>query len=123
MNNKLAGALLSYVVLCASYGIIVLVNNLILADYQFFGILFLLISFSGTTWIMLGGKKTSLERQVQKFIFGTSLQMILVLFFVLAIRYAYSKGFTDFVWYFLPFFGLSLAVQAFWMLRFANAKK
>lgn len=123
MNNKLAGAILSYVIITTIYGILVLINNLILADYHLVGLVFLFISFTGITWLMLGGKKTSIEKQVQKFILGTSLQMILVLFFVLAIRYARSREFVEFVWYFLPFFGICLAVQAFWMLRFANAKK
>lgn len=123
MNKNLAGAILTYLILSTVYGILVLLNNLVLDDFHAIGLSFLLLSFTGTTWIMLGGKKVTLERQVQKFIVGTSLQMILVLFFVLAIRYTRSKDFAEFVWYFLPFFGLCLAVQAFWMLRFANAKK
>lgn len=80
------------------------------------GIIGLLGIFFSSTAIMMSGKNASAESQAQRFILGTAIQMILVLFFVLIVKYVWKDTFKEFVWYFMSFFLVMLVVQALWML-------
>jgi hypothetical protein len=80
------------------------------------GIIGLLVIFFLSTAIMMSGSKASPESQAQRFILGTAIQMIFVLFFVLIVKYAWKESFKEFVWYFMSFFVIMLFTQALWML-------
>ncbi|MNE58721.1 hypothetical protein D3C80_1537690 [compost metagenome] len=80
------------------------------------GIIGLLGIFFSSTAIMLSGKNATAESQAQRFILGTAIQMILVLFFVLIVKYVWKDSFREFVWYFMSFFIAMLFTQALWML-------
>ncbi len=80
------------------------------------GIIGLLVIFFSSTAIMMSGKNAPAESQAQRFILGTTIQMVLVLFFVLIVKYAWKESFREFVWYFMSFFIAMLFTQALWML-------
>lgn len=123
MIKKIAGPVVSYLLLAAIYGAVVYAAKMMIPGFHAWGMVFLMLLFIGSTALMMSGKEIALESRVQRFMVATSLQMILALFFVLLVWYLWKKQFAEFVWYFLPFFGGGLVVQAFWMLRMAYAKK
>lgn len=86
------------------------------------GIVGLLSIFGLSTVIMMSGANASAESKTQRFILGTSIQMILVLFFVLIVKYTWVEQFQEFVWYFMSFFMVMLFTQAIWMLLVVNKK-
>jgi hypothetical protein len=57
------------------------------------------------------GKQNNPESRVQRFMIGTSLQMIVALFTILIVRYT-LKDFKQFAIYFMILFGIHLAIQA-----------
>lgn len=57
------------------------------------------------------GKQNNPESRVQRFMIGTSLQMIVALFTLLIVRYT-LKDFKQFAIYFMILFGIHLAIQA-----------
>jgi len=80
------------------------------------GIIGLVVIFFSSTAIMMSGSKASAESRAQRFILGTAIQMILILFFVLIVKYVWKESFKEFVWYFMSFFLVMLFAQAAWML-------
>lgn len=81
------------------------------------GIIFLL-----STFIMLSGKNPDAEARTQRFILGTSIQMLLALFFVLIIKYKMGAVFKPFVVHFMILFVSLLAIQALWMVLTVRKK-
>lgn len=71
------------------------------------GVIFLL-----STSLIHSGKDKAPDARVQRFILGTSVQMILALFYLLLVRYKFAPYLRDFVWDFLILFVLLLVVQA-----------
>lgn len=61
--------------------------------------------------IQFVGKQNNPESRVQRFMIGTSLQMIVALFTILIVRYT-LKDFKQFAIYFMILFGIHLAIQA-----------
>jgi len=57
------------------------------------------------------GKQNNPESRVQRFMIGTSIQMIVALFTLLIVRYT-LKDFKQFAIYFMILFGIHLAIQA-----------
>lgn len=61
--------------------------------------------------IQFVGKQNNPESRVQRFMIGTSIQMIVALFTILIVRYT-LKDFKQFAIYFMILFGIHLAIQA-----------
>lgn len=57
------------------------------------------------------GKQNNPESRVQRFMIGTSIQMIVALFTLLIVRYT-LKDFKQFAIYFMILFGVHLVIQA-----------
>lgn len=123
MKSKRIGALTSLIGIALIYLILVVLKW----DWQIpaahlAGILGLLSIFGLSTLVMMSGANASAESKTQRFILGTSIQMILVLFFVLIVKYTWVEMFQEFVWYFMSFFIVMLFTQAIWMLVLVNKK-
>ncbi|WP_430405866.1 hypothetical protein [Fluviicola sp.] len=115
--SKQVAAFLSLFVIAGIYLVLVGVKwEWVIPNNHIAGIIGLLVIFFSSTAIMMSGSKASPESQAQRFILGTAIQMILVLFFVLIVKYVWKDSFNDFVWYFMSFFLVMLFTQAFWML-------
>lgn len=115
--SKRLGAFLSLIVIAASYFLLIGVNsNWKIPVNHLVGIGGLLLIFFSSTTIMMSGSKATAESRAQRFILGTAIQMILVLFFVLIVKYIWKDSFREFVWYFMSFFVIMLFTQAIWML-------
>ncbi len=115
--SKSLGAFLSLVVIAATYFVVIGVNhNWEIPKSHIAGIVGLLGIFFSSTAIMMSGSKATAESRAQRFILGTAVQMILVLFFVLIVKYIWKDSFKEFVWYFMSFFVVMLFTQALWML-------
>lgn len=115
--NKRIGAFLSLTVIALIYLVLVgLKNEWVIPQNHIAGIIALLVIFFSSTAIMMSGSKEAPEIRAQRFILGTTVQMIFVLFFVLIARYAWKETFKEFVWYFMSFFVVMLFTQAAWML-------
>lgn len=115
--NKRIGAFASLIVIALVYLLMIgMKSNWVIPANHLAGIVGLLGIFAGSTAIMMSGKNASAESQAQRFILGTAIQMILVLFFVLIVKYVWKESFQEFVWYFMSFFLAMLVVQALWML-------
>jgi hypothetical protein len=115
--SKSLGAYLSLIVIAAAYFVLIGVNRQWeIPQNHIAGIIGLLVIFFSSTAIMMSGSKATAESKAQRFILGTSLQMILVLFFVLIVKYIWKDSFKEFVWYFMSFFVIMLFTQALWML-------
>nr|WP_294862580.1 hypothetical protein [uncultured Fluviicola sp.] len=115
--NKRLGAFLSLIIIAAVYFVLIGINR----QWQIpinhlVGIGGLLVIFFSSTAIMMSGSKATAESQAQRFVLGTAIQMILILFFVLIIKYVWKDSFQEFVWYFMSFFIIMLFTQATWML-------
>lgn len=117
MNKKLLNISISLIIICALYYFTVRFLSGAVSETHGIGIVFLGLLFLFSTAFMVNGKNPTPEKQVQRFILGTSMQVILLLFFVLAIRYARELEFRQFVIFFMPFFGICLFAQAFWLLK------
>lgn len=61
--------------------------------------------------IQFNGKQNNPESRVQRFMIGTSIQMIVALFTLLIVRYT-LKDFKQFAIYFMILFGIHLVIQA-----------
>lgn len=115
--NKTLGAFLSLIAIAIIYLVLVgLKWNWSIPQSHLAGIIGLLGIFFSSTAIMMSGSKATAESRAQRFILGTAVQMILVLFFVLIVKYVWKDGFKEFVWYFMSFFLAMLVAQASWML-------
>ncbi len=115
--SKPVGAFLSLFVIAIIYLILVGVKwDWAIPKNHIAGIIGLLIIFFSSTAIMMSGSKAAPDSQAQRFILGTTIQMIFVLFFVLIVKFAWKESFKEFVWYFMSFFVIMLFTQAFWML-------
>ena len=115
--NKWLGAFLSLIVIDAAYLVLIGVNSgWEIPMIHVAGIAALLAIFFASTAIMMSGATATAESRAQRFILGTTVQMIFVLFFVLIAKYAWKESFKPFVWYFMSFFVAMLFVQAGWML-------
>jgi hypothetical protein len=115
--SKQVGAFLSLFAIAIIYLVLVGVKwNWAIPKNHIAGIIGLLVIFFLSTAIMMFGSKVSPESQAQRFILGTAIQMIFVLFFVLIVKYAWKESFKEFVWYFMSFFVIMLFTQALWML-------
>lgn len=115
--SKRIGAFLSLFVIASIYLVLVGVKwQWVIPKNQIAGIIGLLVIFCSSTAIMLSGSKSTAESKTQRFILGTALQMIFVMFFVLIVKFVWKDSFKDFVWYFMSFFVAMLFAQAFWML-------
>ncbi|MGV3612649.1 MAG: hypothetical protein ACO1N0_16945 [Fluviicola sp.] len=115
--SKRLGAFLSLVVIALGYLVLIGVNskwNIPMNHVA--GIIALLVIFFSSTAIMMSGSNQAAEIRAQRFILGTTVQMIFVLFFVLIAKYAWKESFKGFVWYFMSFFLVMLFTQALWML-------
>lgn len=116
MSKQLA-AFLSLFVIAGIYLILVGIKwEWAIPKNHIAGIIGLLVIFFSSTAIMMSGSQAAPETQAQRFILGTTIQMIFVLFFVLIVKYAFKESFKDFVWYFMSFFVVMLFTQAFWLL-------
>lgn len=67
------------------------------------------------------GKQSNPETRVQRFMIGTSVQMIVSLFTLLIVRYT-MKDFKQFVIYFMILFGIQLTIQATLLIYSARKK-
>lgn len=115
--SKQVGVFLSLFVIAGIYLVLVGVKwEWAIPKNQIAGIIGLLVIFFSSTAIMMSGSKVAPESQAQRFILGTTIQMVFVLFFVLIVKYAWKESFKEFVWYFMSFFLVMLFTQAFWML-------
>lgn len=115
--NKRVGVFSSLTVIALIYLVLVgLKWEWVIPKNHLAGIIGLLGIFFSSTAIMLSGKNATAESQAQRFILGTAIQMILVLFFVLIVKYVWKDSFREFVWYFMSFFIAMLFTQALWML-------
>ncbi|MDR0803375.1 hypothetical protein [Fluviicola sp.] len=115
--NKRIGAFLSLTLIALTYLMMIgMKSHWVIPANHLTGIIGLLGIFFGSTAIMMSGTKKTTESHVQRFILGSGLQMILVLFFVLIVKYVWKESFKEFVWYFMSFFLAMLVVQALWML-------
>jgi len=115
--SKQVGAFLSLFVIAGIYLVLVGVKwEWAIPKNQIAGIIGLLVIFFSSTAIMMSGSKAAPDSQAQRFILGTAIQMILVLFFVLIVKYVWKDSFNEFVWYFMSFFVIMLFTQAIWML-------
>lgn len=115
--SKQVGAFLSLVVIAVIYLVLVGIKwDWAIPKNHIAGIIGLLIIFFSSTAIMMSGAKAAPESQAQRFILGTTIQMVFVLFFVLIVKYTWKESFKEFVWYFMSFFLVMLFAQAFWML-------
>ncbi len=115
--SKRLGAFLSLIAIAAIYLLLIGVNsNWKIPVNHLAGIGGLLVIFFSSTAIMMSGSNASAESRAQRFILGTAIQMILVLFFVLIVKYIWKDSFKEFVWYFMSFFVIMLFIQAIWML-------
>jgi len=115
--SKRLGAFLSLIVIAAVYFVLVGVNRQWeIPKNHLAGIIGLLVIFFSSTAIMMSGSNATAESRAQRFILGTAIQMILVLFFVLIVKYVWKDSFKEFVWYFMSFFVIMLFTQAIWML-------
>jgi hypothetical protein len=115
--SKSLGAFLSLIVIAATYLVLIGMNhNWEIPKSHIAGIIGLLGIFFSSTAIMMSGSKATAESRAQRFILGTAIQMILVLFFVLIVKYVWKDSFKEFVWYFMSFFVAMLFTQALWML-------
>ncbi|WP_343635900.1 hypothetical protein [Fluviicola sp.] len=115
--SKSLGAFLSLIVIAAVYLVLIGVNSQWeIPKNHLAGIIGLLVIFFSSTAIMMSGSRATAESRAQRFILGTAVQMILVLFFVLIVKYIWKDSFKEFVWYFMSFFVVMLFTQAIWML-------
>jgi hypothetical protein len=115
--NKRAGAFLSLMIIAMAYLVLVGIKwQWAIPKNHLAGIIGLLVIFFSSTAIMMSGTNAAPEVKAQRFILGTTVQMILVLFFVLIVKYAWKDTFKEFVWYFMSFFLVMLFTQAGWML-------
>lgn len=115
--NKRVGVFSSLILIAGIYLVLVgLKWDWSIPKNHLAGILGLLGIFFSSTMIMMSGKNPTAESQAQRFILGTAIQMILVLFFVLIVKYVWKDSFKEFVWYFMSFFVAMLFTQALWML-------
>ncbi|MFY7990897.1 MAG: hypothetical protein ACOVO3_09185 [Fluviicola sp.] len=81
------------------------------------------VIFLLSTTLIHSGKDKAPDARVQRFILGTSVQMILALFYLLLVRYKFVPYFRVFVWDFLLLFVLLLAVQAVALILKARRAK
>lgn len=81
------------------------------------GIIFLL-----STFVMLAGRNASSENRTQRFILGTTIQMLLALFFLLITKFKMGAIFKPFVLHFMILFASLLAIQAVWMVLTVRKK-
>lgn len=115
--SKRLGAFLSLIVIAAAYFVLVgLKWQWVIPQIHIAGISALLLIFFSSTAIIMSGSNAPAETRAQRFILGTTVQMIFVLFFVLIAKYAWKNSFKEFVWYFMSFFVIMLFTQALWML-------
>ncbi|WP_300666327.1 hypothetical protein [Fluviicola sp.] len=115
--NKRVGVFSSLILIAGIYLVLVgLKWDWSIPKNHIAGIIGLLGIFFSSTAIMMSGKNATAESQAQRFILGTAIQMILVLFFVLIVKYVWKDSFKEFVWYFMSFFVAMLFTQALWML-------
>jgi hypothetical protein len=115
--NKRIGAFSTLLLVAGVYFVLVgLKWNWQIPANHLAGILGLLGIFFSSTAIMMSGSKATAESQAQRFILGTAIQMIFILFFVLIVKYIWKESFREFVWYFMSFFLVMLFSQAAWML-------
>jgi Na+/melibiose symporter-like transporter len=115
--SKRVGAFLSLFIIASCYFVLVGIKwHWAFPSNQIAGIIGLTIIFFSSTAIMMSGAKASGETQAQRFILGTTVQMILSLFFILIVKYAFKDSFKEFVWYYMSFFLVMLVTQVIWML-------
>lgn len=115
--NKRIGAFSTLLVIALIYLLLIgLKWNWEIPKNHLAGIVGLLVIFFSSTAIMMSGAKSTAESQAQRFILGTAIQMIFVMFFVLIVKYVWKESFKEFVWYFMSFFLVMLFAQATWML-------
>lgn len=115
--SKQVGAFSSLILIAAVYLVLIgLKWNWEIPKSHIAGMIGLLVIFFSSTAIMMSGSKATAESRAQRFILGTSVQMILVLFFALIVKYTWKDSFREFVWYFMSFFLAMLFAQAVWML-------
>jgi hypothetical protein len=81
------------------------------------GIIFLL-----STFVMLAGRTANAESRTQRFILGTTIQMLLALFFLLITKFKMGSIFKPFVVHFMILFASLLVVQAVWMVLSVRKK-
>lgn len=81
------------------------------------------VIFLFSTTLIHSGKDKAPVARVQRFMLGTSVQMILALFYLLLVRYKFAPFFRPFVWDFLLLFVILLAVQAVALILRARRAK
>lgn len=123
MKSKRFGAFASLIAIAGIYVVLVGMKwSWQIPAAHVAGIVGLLSIFMLSTLVMMSGAKASEESKTQRFILGTTIQMLLVLFFVLIVKYTWADHFREFVWYFMSFFIVMLFSQAIWMLLVVNKK-
>jgi heme O synthase-like polyprenyltransferase len=93
------------------YTLITYFINSGLSKTAFIAIISVTTLFFLVNLIQFIGKQNNPESRVQRFMIGTSIQMIVALFTLLIVRYT-LKDFKQFAIYFMILFGIHLAIQA-----------
>lgn len=93
------------------YTLITYFINSGLSKTAFIAIISVTTLFFLVNLIQFIGKQNNPESRVQRFMIGTSIQMIVALFTLLIVRYT-LKDFKQFAIYFMILFGIHLVIQA-----------
>lgn len=122
MKSKLSIALISIIGAVCLYGLgLFIIKGHLLTGHK----LALLASgliFVSSTLIIASGKELTAEARVQRFMLGTTVQMLVALFFVLIAKFKLGKYFADMALHFLILFGILLSIQATVLVIFTQRK-
>ncbi|MFN5985172.1 MAG: hypothetical protein ACK46Y_09210 [Fluviicola sp.] len=103
------------------YTLITYFINSGLSKTAFIAIISVTTLFFLVNLIQFIGKQNNPESRVQRFMIGTSIQMIVALFTLLIVRYT-LKDFKQFAIYFMILFGIHLVIQATLLIYSARKK-
>lgn len=78
--------------------------------------------FSAASLLMTMGKNVTSEGRVQRFMIGTTLQLLIALFTILLANYISPKSFRQVAVHFMITFGVLLALQAVFLVLQAKGK-
>ncbi|MBP5982539.1 MAG: hypothetical protein KA734_02365 [Fluviicola sp.] len=78
--------------------------------------------FLAASLVMSMGKNVTSEARVQRFMIGTTLQLLIALFTILLANYISPKSFRQVAVHFLIAFGVLLALQAIFLVLQAKGK-
>lgn len=94
------------------FGVVQLFFPLEIKSTNVTAMLVVFVVFLLSSWIMSAGKQVDPEARTQRFILGTTLQMLVALFYVLIVKFVVPKDFKGMVVHFMTLFVLLLAAQA-----------